>query len=278
MNTELPQKSRRHQKAIFVFVSMLVTVSVSGYFMGLRQTASTISQTQPATVLPGSQYESAAEHDAPRVVEYRRLAEVNYKANAGWTNHLAKLVVPPMKMSAPPKPTPAQSAEALKERAARRAYDGAPPVVPHPINQHSSFDCLACHGDGKQIKDRFAPKMSHEFMHNCTQCHVPNGGNVTAEDSELRAWLADNHFAGAAAPGKGARAYPGAPPVIPHSTAMRSDCLSCHGPNGNVALRTPHPYQQSCTQCHAPSADADQRIFFSRDWLELNPHRRGGGE
>jgi nitrate reductase (cytochrome), electron transfer subunit len=278
VNTELPQKSRRHQKAIYVAVSMLVTASVSGYFMGLRQTASTISQTQIAAVLPDGFDEPAKEHDAPRVVEYRRLAEVNYKANAEWTNHLAKLVVPPREAAAPPPATAAQAAEALKERATRRAYDGAPPIVPHPINQHSSFDCLACHGEGKQIKDRFAPKMSHEFMHNCTQCHVPGGGNVAGAEPFLREPLAANQFIGAPAPGKGARAYPGAPPVIPHATALRTDCLSCHGPNGNVALRTPHPYQQSCTQCHAPSADADQRIFFSREWLEVNPHTRGGGQ
>ncbi|MFN7141654.1 MAG: hypothetical protein ACK4UN_20210, partial [Limisphaerales bacterium] len=75
--------------------------------------------------------------------------------------------------------------------------------------------------------------------------------------------LALNEFIGFMSPGKGKRAYPGAPPTIPHPTAMRSDCMRCHGPNGVAGLKTSHPYRQSCTQCHAPSAELDQRLFDS---------------
>src|SRR5262245_65921888 len=33
---------------------------------------------------------------------------------------------------------------------ARRAYPGAPPVIPHPVDEHDAFGkaCLACHGSG----------------------------------------------------------------------------------------------------------------------------------
>jgi nitrate reductase (cytochrome), electron transfer subunit len=59
------------------------------------------------------------------------------------------------------------------------------------------------------------------------------------------------------------RAFDGAPPTIPHSTLMRTDCLSCHGPQGLYGLRTPHPERQSCLQCHAPGAHLDQYQFLS---------------
>jgi nitrate reductase (cytochrome), electron transfer subunit len=152
---------------------------------------------------------------------------------------------------------------ALAERAGRRAYDGAPPVVPHPVAQQSAAACLACHGPGLVVKDKVASKMSHPLHSNCTQCHVPAAGpQIPVTDPLLRVPLAENVFAGSEAPLKGSRAWPQAPPTVPHSTFMRSDCLSCHGPQGLFGLRTPHPERQSCLQCHAPGAGLDQRDFF----------------
>jgi cytochrome c-type protein NapB len=156
--------------------------------------------------------------------------------------------------------TDAERSAALRQRETRRAFDGAPPVVPHPINQESSAACLACHGPGLAIKDRVASKISHAHYGNCTQCHVPaQSGLGLTTDPALLAALADNVFSGAVAPAKGVRASVGAPPTIPHSTLLRSDCNSCHGPAGLFGLRTPHPDRQSCVQCHVPNAELDQR-------------------
>jgi cytochrome c-type protein NapB len=74
--------------------------------------------------------------------------------------------------------------------------------------------------------------------------------------------LTENEFVGTKAPLKGTRAWPQAPPTMPHRTLMREDCLSCHGPQGLFGLRTPHPDRRSCTQCHVPSAELDQHLFF----------------
>jgi cytochrome c-type protein NapB len=52
------------------------------------------------------------------------------------------------------------------------------------------------------------------------------------------------------------RAFPGAPPVIPHPTsdATAPACLACHGAGAQlgslVARRIPHAAYASCTQCH----------------------------
>lgn len=63
---------------------------------------------------------------------------------------------------------------------------------------------------------------------------------------------------------RGLRAYPGAPPRIPHGLTDREFreglCNSCHAQGGFVprfgtyAPITPHPELRDCLQCHAPDA------------------------
>jgi cytochrome c-type protein NapB len=146
---------------------------------------------------------------------------------------------------------------ALADRARNRAYDGAPPTIPHPVEAQSAASCLACHGEGLKVGDRVASKVSHAHLSNCTQCHVeqsPGGLPFRAEGTE-------NGFVGVYRAGPGERASPGAPPTIPHHTWMRENCSSCHGPVTRPGTRTTHPWLTSCTQCHAPSAALDQRDF-----------------
>ncbi|MHC4218584.1 MAG: nitrate reductase cytochrome c-type subunit [Planctomycetota bacterium] len=144
--------------------------------------------------------------------------------------------------------------EALSIRSELRAFDGAPPVIPHEIEQIASTDCLRCHGDGPAADDKGAPKVPHVFLASCTQCHVE-------QESEwfFEVELAPSTFVGRPAPEGGVRAFTGAPPVMPHTTLMRSNCLSCHGPFGLAPLRSSHPERQSCRQCHAAPADLNQR-------------------
>jgi len=255
-----------HKKATWIIGAMLVTLAVSGYFMGLQQTGSRISLSRPvATPNADSLARNAAATNAvPGIVNYAQIDRKKLGPNADFSSHISTLVKPGAIAVASTNVTEAQRAESLAQRQDRRAFDGAPPVVPHPIPQDSTAACLACHGNGMAIKDRVAPKISHAHYGGCTQCHVPakTGPRITT-DPVLLAALADNVFAGALAPTKGERAFPGAPPTTPHSTLMRSDCNSCHGPTGLFGLRTPHPDRQSCTQCHAPSASLDQRVLAS---------------
>ncbi len=144
--------------------------------------------------------------------------------------------------------------EAVLDRAARRAFDGAPPVIPHPVRASGAAECLACHADGFTLGRRSASRVPHAEYASCTQCHVT--------DSALFTVLTPNPAASAAldwrglrSPTSGAEAYMGAPPSVPHPTWMRENCESCHGPEGRAALRTPHPDRRSCLQCH-PSEGA----------------------
>ncbi len=153
---------------------------------------------------------------------------------------------------------------ALAARAARRAYDGAPPRVPHQVDQRNAPDCLFCHSEGLSVAGRVAPKLSHQPYLNCLQCHVVerSAGNdwVIPEtpDAPLPQKL-DTAFEGASLAEPVAPWGPGAPPPMPHTVHMRTDCASCHGPSGRDGLRTSHPERQNCLQCHAQSANEGAR-------------------
>ena len=157
----------------------------------------------------------------------------------------------PEPASAPPGSRGAPTEGAL--RAARRAYDGAPPTIPHP---DPGAACAACHdADGQSVGERFAPASPHagaaaeDRTERCRQCHV----FVTTDGL-----FAANRFIGLPQTLRaGSRAAPGAPPTIPHRLLMRERCLACHGgAGGRPEIRTSHPERERCRQCHVPVLDA----------------------
>lgn len=135
-------------------------------------------------------------------------------------------------------------------RAERRAYDGAPPTIPH-----DSFgaNCSNCHTHrGRSVSGvGFAPASPHVDTRyaggtiRCRQCHVPvatDGLFVATSYKGLPQDLA-----------AGDRATLGAPPRIPHRVLMRENCGACHdGPGAREGIRTDHPERTRCRQCHVP--------------------------
>jgi cytochrome c-type protein NapB len=144
------------------------------------------------------------------------------------------------------------------ERAARRAFDGAPPVIPHPIGSSGAADCLACHADGFVLGNRRASPIPHEAYASCTQCHVRISAPFTRVAGNAAAEVPSS-WTGLRSPGAGEEAYTGAPPAVPHSTRMRERCESCHGAGGAAPLRTPHPERRSCLQCHPATGSRSER-------------------
>ncbi len=157
----------------------------------------------------------------------------------------------------------------MQLRSDRRAFDGAPPLMPHSRNFAGTKECLDCHRDGFRLGNRFGAAISHPHLVACEQCHVESR-NLEVPPS---VGLSRNSFEGLEAPVRSIRPWTGAPPVIPHSTLMRTDCLSCHGPQAWPGLRTDHPQRTSCTQCHAVAASLDQTspFFTGRPTLVLPP-------
>jgi cytochrome c-type protein NapB len=228
-----------------VVAAAACAVAVIGYLTGTR-----------ASHLP----ERPAIHPVPMGVDvaptYVGMREVKRGANADqYTAGLAPLRERLPGAFEPVVQTEEDRRRALESRGAHRAYEGAPPTIPHAIDQQSLPACLACHAQGLVIAGRTAPRMSHEAYASCTQCHV-----VEADPRPLQepVPVLANTFAGLESWGRGERAWPGAPPTMPHPSHMRTECTSCHGTGGRAGIRSTHPYRQSCNQCHPPSAALDQ--------------------
>jgi cytochrome c-type protein NapB len=244
--TALPAFVRRHAT---LFVVLVLGVALAGYLRGIRE------EPRPGPAAPAATPAPAA---VPAAVEYGQLPTARLKANDGWEDALSRLKFDKPGPTDPVVRTEAMKLAALTDRARNRAFDTAPPTVPHPIDQMNPSNCLACHGTGLWVQDRLAPKVSHPWLTNCTQCHVEGANPALAK---FDAPPAGNGFAGVPRAGPGARAAPGAPPTVPHTTWMRQDCASCHGLVARPGLRTTHPWLTNCTQCHAPSAALDQVAF-----------------
>jgi cytochrome c-type protein NapB len=160
----------------------------------------------------------------------------------------------------PPRDVDAARAETRADRATRRAYDGAPPVMLHTRNFVASKSCLDCHADGIWLGNRFGPPLSHPHLVSCRQCHV----EATNREVVASGPVPGNVFERLDAPRPLSRPWVGAPPLMPHGTLMRTDCLSCHGPGGQPGLATDHPQRTNCIQCHAGAASLDQTSPFFR--------------
>lgn len=233
--------SQARNRVDALLVAVALAVGVAGFATGARPSP----RAEP-------QRADAPRASAPRAASYLDVREQRRGDNAGIYGSAAFSYV----LSGPvPSGDAGTRDEALAARRARRAYEGAPPVVPHAVVQEAAPDCLGCHGEGAVFQGRVAPKISHERYASCVQCHVVSKDPLVGRPAVS---IAENVFVGASGPARAPRAQPSAPPMIPHGTAMRTDCASCHGPLGVSPLRSPHLDRRSCQQCHAPSAVLDQ--------------------
>lgn len=147
-----------------------------------------------------------------------------------------------------------ESERSLNTYYENRAYPGAPPSIPHPLLSEKGIGgrtCLQCHQNGGFVAqfEAFAPITPHPKLLNCKQCHLPKKTDLVFKASEWDKMTASAiHQV----------AMPGAPPVIPHTLEMRSNCLSCHaGAAAPIEIRVSHPERVNCRQCHVPKTAGD---------------------
>jgi nitrate reductase (cytochrome), electron transfer subunit len=246
------------RKLAAVAAVIAFTTGVSGYFMASLQ----VDRARADRSAQRSQGEAVETQDAPagEILDAPRYADMrlrSHQPNHAWRSALTSLPPAPA-FSRETTPLSADELSALlTKREARRAYNGAPPTVPHPIDQHDSASCMACHGRPTRIGNMDVPQLSHPIYTNCIQCHAPAAGpgaELSAPPPEQTRPKLANSFSGLAAPSNGTRAYQGSPPTLPHTIAMRQNCVSCHGPGGSSLIKTTHPERQNCLQCHALDA------------------------
>lgn len=147
---------------------------------------------------------------------------------------------------------------AATSRAERRLYDGSPPVIAHgPMGA----DCTRCHTlEGVAVEGvGFAPPSPHEktqglsAMARCEQCHV---FKQTDEVFVENAWVGLSQDLR-----HGRKLNALAPPVMPHKSFMRENCIACHsGPAAREEIRTPHPERTRCRQCHVEQKAVDEFV------------------
>ena len=245
---------------------VVASVAVAGYFTGLQAPMKVTASNSSLTA--GVQAESPVTPETGVVLAplYSEMMNVTLARRQQTQLASLKSAIEPLTEF---EISPQEKLAALQQREQNRAFNGAPPTIPHPIDQRSDAACVACHKEGALTKTLRIPRMSHTFLANCTQCHVEN--NPRHMPATV---FRENDFAGLEAPTAGPRAFAGAPPQIPHSTWMRSDCMSCHGYEGRYGIRTTHPWRKNCQQCHAPSAMMDQTLLITEPQFLRGPEIR----
>jgi cytochrome c-type protein NapB len=271
MNAPTDQRNVTGRLSMVLLIGV-IGVAIVGYFVGINDgvpnavsgawaDAGLASQT---TLNPSEDAVHDAANGTVPAVSYSEMRRRQSGPTSQWQQSLDQIPQPKYDLFAEIKPSESDKLASTKTRASRRAFNGAPPVIPHSVENTTDAACYACHGKGMRIADRVANQMSHEFLANCTQCHAPPPPSVFGNVDTTVA----NTFVGLPAPTKGERAYPGAPPTIPHSTWMRQTCLACHGNEaGWAGLQSTHPWRINCTQCHGSSATLEQAVSGRNDFL-----------
>lgn len=128
-----------------------------------------------------------------------------------------------------------------------RAFHGAPPSIPHPVESELNMgdkSCLKCHENGGFVAkfNAFTPVVPHPEKVNCRQCHVSQNTNSLFKETNATAF---------AKPRIKNSEFTGSPPIIPHQIQMHENCLACHaGPSAPKEIRVSHPERSNCRQCH----------------------------
>ncbi len=239
-----------------IFLVLIIACSLIGYFVGISDgVPMPDGMGETAVVELVSESTIATNPKLVPAISYADVPKTAMGPTKEWQAMPQVLPQPDYDLYTKIEPSEADKALSSKVRASRRAFNGAPPVISHPVENTNDATCYACHGQGVQLPGLKASVMSHQFLGNCVQCHAPM---APAPFQEMDASVA-TRFVGLPAPKEGKRAYPGAPPTIPHSQWMRENCNACHGgPHGWKGMESTHPWRTNCTQCHAPSATLDQ--------------------
>jgi nitrate reductase (cytochrome), electron transfer subunit len=251
-------------RSLTMLLVCVICLSVVGYFVGVNHGLSKVA-TQRSNGLPAGASNLHSQDggfdgnsNLQSAISYSQISSSMIRPTDGFRATMKSLPEStPYILLEEIKPSQADKDRSSLVRASRRAFNGAPPIIPHEIQNTNDAACYTCHSDGMQMASLKASVMSHHFLANCTQCHAPPPPiPFQGVDADVA-----STFVGLAAPIAGKRAFPGAPPTIPHSQWMRENCLACHGSGkGWAGMESTHPWRSNCTQCHGPSAVLDQAI------------------
>ena len=231
--------------------AVVIALALVGFLLGIIEGE---TPTAPAAAPRAIAHWEGTDQQVAPAASYSAIHMAKFSPNSNWSGKLEQLKYQRPSRLDPVTRHPDAKLAAIHDRTVNRAFDGAPPVIPHRIEQQSSKSCLACHENGMKLGNRIASVVSHPHFTNCTQCHVESSTSGPFDQPVMT----QNSFDGISRSGTGTRAIGGAPPTIPHTTWLRDNCMSCHGTIARDGLRTSHPWLTNCRQCHAVSADLNQ--------------------
>ena len=117
--------------------------------MGVRHSDHSPNKVNPWRAVPAADTTACEEY--PEAPLYKNIPTTKWKANKNWVNSLENLPRETMNRS-PRKALSAEEQElVMLGRSDRRAYDGAPPTIPHAINYRDVESCIACHSQDTDI-------------------------------------------------------------------------------------------------------------------------------
>ncbi len=168
-------------------LAAILSLAVVGFFVGIRQETEAERPVHFAAAARG-----------PRAPAARTNQQLSVRP---WSTEQRRWAPAALQEQAPRRdPVTTQDSEAkasaLAERAKRRAYEGAPPTIPHPVGQASAVECRACHERGARIGSAAAPPWSHGRYTLCTQCHVPEVAEIPTPAPARGAAAARSSFVG----------------------------------------------------------------------------------
>ncbi len=243
------------RRLFYVAGIAVLVVAAAGFFRGTREAPTVSGYSLASSAASESELDEGA---LPRIPAQGEMGAFRYRERQQQQAlAFAAMAEAPRGLTDPVPLSPEQRAQVLAARAEHRAYNGAPPTVPHPVDTFGAPACLTCHADGAVIEERIAPPISHEPYASCVQCHAAEDGLPFLREGLPPSVSEVNSFVGEEEPRAGIRAWPAAPPTMPHRSFMREVCASCHGVFSS-GISSSHPWRQSCTQCHAPSSPLDQ--------------------
>ncbi|MDH4200056.1 MAG: nitrate reductase cytochrome c-type subunit [Spirochaetia bacterium] len=142
----------------------------------------------------------------------------------------------------------------VNQRAKSRAYEGAPPVIPHFITKSGTRYCLSCHGKGivferearvMNQKNALSKITPHPTWVNCLQCHVIQNDVRLFHKNKFKTFRL-------AHPEKIAKTGEEvAPPLRPHQEENRENCVVCHlSKTADSSIIPKHGMMEGCEACH----------------------------
>ena len=176
---------------------IVVAIAILGFILGLvNETPPAMDRPVPVAIVPDP-------HDVTVITAtpYWELPETGLGPTRHWVQSLQRLIRPLDDTAGPIE----ASKDSFVQRSLRRAYAGAPPVIPHAVNQLGFDSCISCHGESVSIGGKEARPLPHPYLENCLQCHGTRAPDLLGAIAEPA-----NTFVGSVSPSRN----DGPPPTL----------------------------------------------------------------